>query len=251
MATPDIEPAPSTQAPGPVVAVAARVVCAWQACSVEFDSTHSLASHLSICHLEPEPHARHACLWQDCPQYDVPALTRYDLILHLKAHTGDRAYLCPFDGCNKSYIRSEFLPRHIINTHANSDAAAALLSARQTPARAKPRRAAPRTEPLVIDSSGSDSESDGDDALLLPDRNNRNHDQAATSKRRLSAASDSDSYHLPLSAASEPTEAMLEAQLAYIREQVADRTKKLTRVKDKSRRLRLENDILLDAIENA
>ncbi|KAJ2740460.1 Zinc finger protein ZIC 4 [Coemansia sp. BCRC 34301] len=216
MATPDIDPPVSTQAPVLVSAIAAlRVVCAWRECSAEFDAMHSLASHLSISHLDSAPHANnHACMWQGCPQYGVPAPTRYDLIMHLKVHTGDRAYLCPFDGCHKSYIRSEFLPRHITTTHANSDAAAALLSTRQTPVRAKPpRRAAPpRAEPLTVI---SDSDSD------------------------------SDSYH-PSS-----SEAMLEAQLAYIREQVEDRTKKLTRIKEKSRRLRMENDILLDAIENA
>ncbi|KAJ2889455.1 hypothetical protein IWW38_004698, partial [Coemansia aciculifera] len=156
------------------------------------------------------------------------------------AHTGGRAYVCPFDGCNKSYIRSEFLPRHITTVHANSDAANALASTPQPPVRAKARRAPPRSEQLVIPSSDSDSESDNDEVLRMK----------SSSKRRLSAGSDSDSYNPPLSAASETTEAMLEAQLAYIREQVQDRTKKLTRLKDKSRRLRLENDILLDAIDS-
>ncbi|KAJ2878564.1 hypothetical protein H4R27_005759 [Coemansia aciculifera] len=222
MASSDIDP------PSMPVPVIGRVACAWGACSAEFASTYLLAIHLSLAHISPDPHANHSCQWQSCPQYKVIAPTRYDMILHLKTHTGDRAYLCPFDGCDKVYKRSDFLIRHT-NSHST-----ALPSTRQPSARARENRNTPRAE-LLLQSSSSES----DDDLVMQ-----------SSKRHLSA-SDSDSYHPPLSSASEPTEAMLEAQLAYIRDQVADRTKTLTRVKEKSRRLRLENDILIDALEHA
>ncbi|KAJ2679238.1 Zinc finger protein ZIC 2 [Coemansia spiralis] len=47
---------------------------------------------------------------------------------------------------------------------------------------------------------------------------------------------------------SEQLATMLEAQLAYIREEVSARKEKLLRYKAKMRRLRLENDILIDAL---
>ncbi|KAJ2470744.1 Zinc finger protein ZIC 2 [Coemansia sp. RSA 2322] len=50
--------------------------------------------------------------------------------------------------------------------------------------------------------------------------------------------------------APELTPAMLDAQLAYIRDQIDARTKQLSHVNAKTRRLRLENDILLDALEH-
>ncbi|KAJ2484989.1 Zinc finger protein ZIC 4 [Coemansia sp. RSA 2050] len=224
MASSDIDH-PSTPAP-----VIGRVACAWRACTAEFASTHLLAIHLSLVHISPDPHAQHACLWKSCPQYEVPAPTRYDLILHLKVHTGDRAYLCPFDGCDKVYKRSDFLIRHTRQHSANLSS-----PLRRPAARAKDRQITPRAELLLLHSSSSESD-DGDDDLVLQ-----------SSKRHLSA-SDSDSYHPPLSVASESTEAMLEAQLAYMREQISNHAKELARVKDKSRRLRLENDILIDAL---
>ncbi|KAJ2692625.1 Zinc finger protein ZIC 2 [Coemansia sp. IMI 209128] len=219
---------PSSSAP-----VIGRVACAWRACTAEFASSHLLAIHLSLAHISPDPQAQHSCQWRSCPQHDVPVPTRYDLILHLKDHTGDRAYLCPYDGCDKIYKRSDFLIRH---TRQHS----ATLSSpwRRSTARAKDRQITPRAELLLLPStSSSESDEDDDDDPVLK-----------SPKRRLSA-SDSDSYHPPLSAASESSEAtMLEAQLAYLRDQVANQTKELTRVKDKSRRLRLENDILIDAL---
>ncbi|KAJ2341589.1 hypothetical protein GGH92_005748 [Coemansia sp. RSA 2673] len=223
MASSDIDP---PNMPAPVIG---RVACAWRDCSAEFASTYLLASHLSLAHISPDPQANHSCQWQSCPQYKVPAPTRYDMILHLRTHTGDRAYLCPFDGCDKVYKRSDFLIRHT-NSHSTASS-----SMRQPSARSRDRRTTPRAELLLQSTSSSESD---DDLAMQP------------SKRRLSA-SDSDSYQPPLSSASEPTEAMLEAQLAYIREQVSDRTKTLTRIKEKSRRLRLENDILIDSLEQA
>ncbi|KAJ2822161.1 hypothetical protein FBU31_004674 [Coemansia sp. 'formosensis'] len=227
MASSDIDPL-SVPAPG-----IGRVACAWGACSAEFASSYLLAIHLSLAHISPDPHAHHSCQWQSCPQYKILAPTRYDMILHLKTHTGDRSYLCPFDGCDKVYKRSDFLIRHT-NLHATP-----LSSTRQPSTRTRDLQITARADLLLHSSSPSESDDDDDDDRVMQ-----------SPKHRLSA-SDSDSYHPPLSASSEPTEAMLEAQLAYISEQVAERTKKLTRVKEKSRRLRLENDILIDALEQA
>ncbi|KAI8323316.1 hypothetical protein GQ54DRAFT_258418, partial [Martensiomyces pterosporus] len=77
---------------------------------------HLLAAHLSNDHIGSGAKDEYACDWRACPQRNTNVQTRYDLITHLKQHTGNRSYLCPVDGCGKVYKRADFLTKHI-NTH--------------------------------------------------------------------------------------------------------------------------------------
>lgn len=43
----------------------------------------------------------------------------FDCRTHVRIHTGDRPYVCPFDGCNKKFAQSTNLKSHIL-THAKS-----------------------------------------------------------------------------------------------------------------------------------
>ncbi|EDV23673.1 zinc finger protein [Trichoplax adhaerens] len=43
----------------------------------------------------------------------------FNLRTHIRIHTGDRPYVCPFDGCNKRFAQSTNLKSHIM-THAKN-----------------------------------------------------------------------------------------------------------------------------------
>ncbi|KAJ2775140.1 hypothetical protein IWQ56_000255 [Coemansia nantahalensis] len=194
------EPRAVPPAPTPPAVVATR--CAWGSCATQLASMHLLSGHISASHiLALDAETGFACAWRGCPQNGEPLPSYPALVDHLRAHTGNRSYLCPVPACGKVYKRSDFLTKHI-SAHADPP------TANGHPQR---RRRRPPGSP-VESTAGSDSDS-------------------------APAAPDTDAHV-----------AMLMAQLAYIRSQVAERTRQLERHRVKARRLRLENDILIDAL---
>ncbi|KAJ2355823.1 Zinc finger protein ZIC 2 [Coemansia sp. RSA 2618] len=209
---PALSPAPRTSkhASSPAPATPAAAACAWGECAAKFASLHQLATHLSAEHVMAlDAGAGRACAWRGCAQQGVAVPSHRDLVAHLRTHTGGRSFLCPIDGCGKVYKRSDFLAKHI-SAHADADAGAA-------PAK---RKAQP-----PADYSDTDSDISGD---------SDEHQHAASFN---AGVPDSEAHA-----------DMLEAQLAYIRSQVAARQTHLHNYKNKIRRLRLENDILVDAL---
>ncbi|KAJ1665181.1 hypothetical protein IW140_003545 [Coemansia sp. RSA 1813] len=243
---------PTSRSPAPV----ARAACAWRSCSAEFGTFHQLAAHLLSAHIDCE--SANSCEWYLCDTGGHPMPSRMDLISHLKTHTGNRSYLCPVDGCGKVYKRSDFLAKHI-NTHSTQPAAAVGATA---PARLRANHAADASDassfedaPLALISNAAAT-----DTPQNPTRKRRRYrrrqqpspkpedddddssDGSSSSNRRPK------DFSVPDMPESERQAAMLEAQLAYIRDQVSTRKELLVRNKTKMRRLRLENDILIDAL---
>ncbi|KAJ2160262.1 hypothetical protein GGF46_002373 [Coemansia sp. RSA 552] len=206
---PALPPAP----PGPA--------CAWGDCTAAVDSLHDLAVHIAVDHvLTLDARSGFACAWRACPQNATALPSRHELVDHLRSHTGNRSYLCPADGCDKVYKRSDFLARHVA-THAEPANGAARAP---TPAKRKARR-----EP-------EDTATDSDASMYS------SHDEARARSRPCPPALPADALE------SDAQAALLQAQLAYIRDQVSARQRALARYRAKTRRLRLENDILIDAL---
>ncbi|KAJ2661988.1 hypothetical protein IWW48_002046 [Coemansia sp. RSA 1200] len=257
----------SSPAPAPAPAPGARAACAWDSCSAEFSSLHQLAAHLLSAHIDHDrsPDSANSCEWSSCASRGRALPSRSALISHMKAHTGNRSYLCPADGCSKVYKRSDFLARHI-STHATQPTTAAPSRLRETqaddasdassiedaplalsnsaamqappnPARKRRRRRSRQLQQRQPSPNSASDHSDDDDEF--------SDDSAARNHRSLSAAPAISSHDAP---EPERQAAMLEAQLAYIRDQVSERKERLLRNKSKMRRLRLENDILIDAL---
>ncbi|KAJ1732906.1 hypothetical protein LPJ61_001819 [Coemansia biformis] len=206
-------PAPAAPAPAAPAAPLGPAVlatrCAWGDCSVQLASVHQLSAHISTTHvLVLAADAGYACAWRGCPQNAVPLPSYHALVDHLRTHTGNRSYLCPVLGCGKVYKRTDFLTKHI-SAHAD---------------------AAPPPPPMP---------SNGHHSRRRP---------PPGSPADNAASSDSDSAGTAAPPDSDAHAAVLAAQLAYIRIQVAERKRLLARHRTKARRLRLENDILIDAL---
>jgi len=54
----------------------------------------------------------HACFWQNCPRNGRPFKAKYKLVNHIRVHTGEKPFPCPFPGCGKVFARSENLKIH-------------------------------------------------------------------------------------------------------------------------------------------
>ncbi|KAJ2615920.1 Zinc finger protein ZIC 2 [Coemansia sp. RSA 1365] len=233
------EPRGTAGLPPPPSGASAGPHCAWGSCSAEFASMHQLSAHISATHVVGlDAETGLACAWRDCPQRAIPMPTFQGLVDHLRMHTGNRSYLCPVDGCGKVYKRSDFLARHI-----SSHSAAAPPNGR-----ARPR---PAADVLPPDFDAGSTRSGKRKARHSPEVFATDSDTSMYLSHREDAPTDG---HVCRSAfAADVTDSgsdavRLEAQLAYIRNQVAAREKSLARYRAKTRRLRLENDILIDAL---
>ncbi|KFP60403.1 Zinc finger protein ZIC 1, partial [Apaloderma vittatum] len=47
-----------------------------------------------------------------CPREGKPFKAKYKLVNHIRVHTGEKPFPCPFPGCGKVFARSENLKIH-------------------------------------------------------------------------------------------------------------------------------------------
>ncbi|KAL8189997.1 UNVERIFIED_CONTAM: hypothetical protein K2H54_035056 [Gekko kuhli] len=100
-----LEGPPAGGVPG---AAAAGAAC----CSKTYGTMHELVSHVTVEHVGGPEQSSHVCFWEECPREGKPFKAKYKLINHIRVHTGEKPFPCPFPGCGKVFARSENLKIH-------------------------------------------------------------------------------------------------------------------------------------------
>ena len=94
------------------------MLCAWEdpdtkkVCNKMFHSMHDIVNHLTVDHIGGPENGDHACHWQECPREKKAFKAKYKLVNHVRVHTGEKPFPCPFPGCGKFFARSENLKIH-------------------------------------------------------------------------------------------------------------------------------------------
>lgn len=95
-----------------------EMTCEWidqdtkKICKKTFYSMHDIVTHLTVDHVGGPEITDNACYWTNCPREGRPFKAKYKLVNHIRVHTGEKPFPCPFHGCGKMFARSENLKIH-------------------------------------------------------------------------------------------------------------------------------------------
>ncbi|XP_038631975.1 zinc finger protein ZIC 1-like [Scyliorhinus canicula] len=97
-----------------------ELICSWidqegtgrSCCSQSFGTMQQLVTHLTVQHIGGTEGLIHVCYWDKCPREGKAFKAKYKLINHVRVHTGEKPFPCPFPGCQKVFARSENLKIH-------------------------------------------------------------------------------------------------------------------------------------------
>ncbi|XP_067404175.1 zinc finger protein ZIC 3 [Emydura macquarii macquarii] len=83
-----------------------------KSCERTFSTMHELVTHVTMEHVGGPEQSSHVCYWQECPREGKSFKAKYKLVNHIRVHTGEKPFPCPFPGCGKIFARSENLKIH-------------------------------------------------------------------------------------------------------------------------------------------
>ena len=99
-----------------------EVTCMWidpdlppharKPCGKIYGSMHEIVTHITVEHVGGPEIANHTCFWENCAREGRPFKAKYKLVNHIRVHTGEKPFPCPFPGCGKVFARSENLKIH-------------------------------------------------------------------------------------------------------------------------------------------
>ena len=81
-------------------------------CNKIFGSLHEIVTHITVEHVGGPEISNHTCFWENCSRELRPFKAKYKLVNHVRVHTGEKPFPCPFPGCGKVFARSENLKIH-------------------------------------------------------------------------------------------------------------------------------------------
>ena len=81
-------------------------------CNKIFGSLHEIVTHITVEHIGGPEISNHTCYWENCQRELRPFKAKYKLVNHVRVHTGEKPFPCPFPGCGKVFARSENLKIH-------------------------------------------------------------------------------------------------------------------------------------------
>ena len=81
-------------------------------CNKTFTTMHEIVTHITVEHVGGPEQTNHTCYWQNCSREQKPFKAKYKLVNHIRVHTGEKPFPCPFPGCGKVFARSENLKIH-------------------------------------------------------------------------------------------------------------------------------------------
>ncbi|EJD00427.1 uncharacterized protein FOMMEDRAFT_30475 [Fomitiporia mediterranea MF3/22] len=92
------------------------VTCQWQDCGRPFSQLQALIDHIHNDHIGMNK-SNYTCEWATCSRRGIQQASRFALISHIRAHTGEKPFTCPLPECDKSFTRSDAMAKHMRLQH--------------------------------------------------------------------------------------------------------------------------------------